>query len=94
MTFFTRAFNHPAVIAAVISVSLGVLIKLVPFGFSVPTRAEVRQIVQTESPYLEDRKLLLDSLQRNEQKLDRLSEAVQELKIENAKIAARLGMVR
>jgi tRNA(Phe) wybutosine-synthesizing methylase Tyw3 len=87
----TFKWNDPVIVAAVIGVMLTVSWNVVPFGFSVPTRIEVKQMIEEESPYLKDRKLLIDTLQRNEEKLDKLTAEVEELKIEQAKISQALG---
>ncbi len=63
----------------VVSVLAGVVITFVPLWMSFasqlaerPTRKETSDIVAKQSPYTEDRKMVLDRLGRIEKKLDEL----------------------
>ncbi len=85
----SKSFANP-VIAAIVSVLLTTLIAVISFGYSLPSRTEVHSMIQNESPYLADRRLLMESMQRSEEKLDRLTREIEGLKVEQAKILARL----
>lgn len=54
------------------------------------TRAQVTEMIKVESPYIEDRRALQELLHQNSGSLERLSRAVEELKIEQARLVEKL----
>lgn len=58
-----------------------------------PSRADVREMIKTEAPYVQDRKLLMDALAKNQKSETRMAsviekntDAINQLRVEIAKI--------
>ncbi len=73
---------------ALVSVVGSFLVFYMVVGRQVPTRAEVRGLIQTESPYIEDRKHIMRTLDATLHVEEKLSDALHELAKELAAMRA------
>ena len=63
------------------------------FGRETVSRSEVSALIAKESPYLEDRKLLLMCIEKNTAAIESLSEAIGAMRTEQAKLMTKLDTI-
>lgn len=63
------------------------------FGQGAVTREEAARMVVEQSPYIADRKLILETLATNSRVLEKVSENVNAIKIEQVRLSERLERV-
>lgn len=78
----------------IIKILLGAIVSLFGYwlaiGKNLVTRDEVHQMIQKEAPYLQDKKLILESVIKNTRLIEVLNQTLNELKIEMAKLNTKL----
>lgn len=60
------------IIGVLVGGLLSLMVLLATLGATFPTRASVSEMIQKESPYVQDRSLILHRLEQIEKKLDQL----------------------
>jgi predicted RND superfamily exporter protein len=65
------------IIISLITFIAGIIGYWLMFGRNLVTRTEVSTMIQTESPYLEDRKFIQESLKNNDEGYKKLAQAIE-----------------